>query len=274
MKQDMKPPQGAAGERRTERFQDSKPEPTSPARLLCSAMRCIDFRRYDEAEEILHDLLDENPRDKKAVSALIGLFSRTGEVDLATDVFQDAEDEGILDAHICTAMIKAYGYAGEAGSALEIVELAEEKGLTDEVLYSTALDVCRKAGIIEMAEHVFGNARRRNQADLFVLTSMIQAYGESGDGVKALGLFSEIRPLADKHVYTAIISACGKCGLPGRARVLFDEAVRKGMADSRTYTSMMRTYLMAGMQKDADEIFDSAVRTGNADQFLIRCYRG
>jgi pentatricopeptide repeat protein len=249
-----------------------KPEPSDPRKLLRAARILMDAGNLSAAEEMLHGILDENPRCRQAISGLIAVCGRKGDLDMATDVFDDATDDGLLDAHICTAMIKAYGHAGEQGSVSEVLELAEERNLTDGILYSAAVDVFRKSGAFHMAVDAFARAKERGQADIFLYTSMIQGYGDNRRPQEALALFDEVRASADKHVYTAIISACGKSRLISRARAFFDEAVGKGHADSRTFTSMLRTYRVCGMSREMDDVFERAVREGFADDNLIQAY--
>ena len=109
----------------------------------------------------VHDILDENPMDRIAVSALISVLGRRGDLDMAAGVYEDALEDGATDPHVFTAMIKAYGFGGEIGSAREVLDTAEEKGQTDNILYGTVVDMMRKAGMFDAALEAFDHARER-----------------------------------------------------------------------------------------------------------------
>ncbi|XP_021909376.1 putative pentatricopeptide repeat-containing protein At3g49142 [Carica papaya] len=133
----------------------------------------------------------------------------------AVDLYLQMEAYGFEpDAVSLSSVLPACGDTSALLIGKRIHEYVERKRLRPNLLLENALiDMYAKCGSLEGAKSVFDQMRFR---DIVSWTSMISAYGMTGQGHDAVLLFSRMRDsglIPDAIAFVSILSACSHAGL-------------------------------------------------------------
>ncbi|KAF5743484.1 putative pentatricopeptide repeat-containing protein [Tripterygium wilfordii] len=150
----------------------------------------------------------------------------------AVDLYLQMEKEGIEpDAVSISSILPACGDISALLIGRKIHEYADKKKLRPNLLLENALiDMYAKCGCLEDAREVFDQMRIR---DVVSWTSMISAYGITGQGHEAVALFSAMQRSGSKPdsiAFVSVLSACSHGGLLDEGRYFFDLMSKYGVA--------------------------------------------
>nr|KYP35746.1 Putative pentatricopeptide repeat-containing protein At3g49140 family [Cajanus cajan] len=131
---------------------------------------------------------------------------------------------GKCDAITCASVLPACGDLSALLLGRRIHEYAERKKLCPNLLLENALiDLYARCGCLEEAKKVFDRMKFRDVASW---TSLISAYGMTGQGHKAVTLFTEMLnsgQTPDSIAFVAILSACSHSGLLNEGKFYFKQ---------------------------------------------------
>ena len=133
----------------------------------------------------------------------------------AVDLYSQMEAYGIEPDYFTVASIlPAFGDLSGIFLGRQIHEYIERKKLLPNLSLENALiDMYAKCGCLQEAKTVFDQMKFR---DIVSWTSMISAYGMSGQGYSAVALFSEMQESGltpDSIAFVSVLSACSHAGL-------------------------------------------------------------
>ncbi|KAL2967117.1 hypothetical protein AAZX31_16G157300 [Glycine max] len=128
------------------------------------------------------------------------------------------------DAITCASVLRACGDLSALLLGRRIHEYVERKKLCPNMLLENSLiDMYARCGCLEDAKRVFDRMKFRDVASW---TSLISAYGMTGQGYNAVALFTEMQNSGqspDSIAFVAILSACSHSGLLNEGKFYFKQ---------------------------------------------------
>ncbi|TYH55043.1 hypothetical protein ES332_D09G212100v1 [Gossypium tomentosum] len=155
---------------------------------------------------------------KKSVvswNVMISVFVNNSLSSEAADLYSRMEAYGIKpDSFTIASILPACGDLSAIFLGRRIHEYIDRKKLLPNLALENALiDMYAKCGCLKEAKAVFD---QMNFRDIVSWTSMISAYGMSGQGYNAVALFSKMQNLGltpDSIAFVSVLSACSHAGL-------------------------------------------------------------
>ncbi|RZC91234.1 hypothetical protein C5167_027296 [Papaver somniferum] len=155
--------------------------------------------------------------DKGLVSwnVMIAVYVNNSMPDEAIELYSQMEIHGIEPNVVTIATIlPACGDLSAFMQGKKIHEYVVRKKLAPNLVLENALiDMYAKCGCLVEARKIFGQMRNR---DIVTWTSLISAYGMSGQGRDAVDLFSKMLDsglIPDQIAFVSVLSACSHSGL-------------------------------------------------------------
>ncbi|KAK6164627.1 hypothetical protein DH2020_001491 [Rehmannia glutinosa] len=218
--------------------------------LACRGLKCISL-----AKEIHGYVVRKELSDIVLQNTIVDVYGQCGEVDYARNIFKLIEIKNVV---AWTSMIACYVHNGLADEALELffhmvkagIELdsiallgilsavANLSALTKgkeihgflvrrcmhlgESIPSSLVDMYASCGAVDNSYKVFNCVEDK---DLVLWTSMINAYGMHGQGMKAIKLFKkmEAENLRPDHIaFLAVLYACSHSALVDEGKFFFN----------------------------------------------------
>lgn len=181
--------------------------------------------------------------DPMVQNAVIDMYSRCGEVDIARQVFDGMCMKDVISWN---SMISGYCNNRRIGAARELFDQIPERN----VVSWTAM-ICGYVAVGNMgaARALFEQMSVRDSASWNV---MVSGYSDAGDLAAASSLFEEM-PKQDVGSWNVMISGFCKAGKMNSARELFERMPLRNVA---SWTMMVDGYIRNGDMKHARCIFD------------------
>ncbi|KAL3838166.1 hypothetical protein ACJIZ3_022757 [Penstemon smallii] len=150
-----------------------------------------------------------------AWNVMIAVFANNSMPSDAIDLYSQMEACGVKpDAITIASVLPACGDLCALSLGKRVHEYVHMKGLCPNLTIENALiDMYAKCGCLQEARKVFDGMKFK---DVVSWTSMMSAYGRSGEGHLAIELFSRMQELgivADSIAFVSILSACSHAGL-------------------------------------------------------------
>lgn len=168
-----------------------------------------------------------NLEKKSLVSwnVMITVYMKNSIPQKAVDLYLQMEKGGMEpDAITCASVLPACGDLSALLLGRRIHEYVERKKLCPNLLLENSLiDMYARCGCLEDAKRVFDRMKFRDVASW---TSLISAYGMTGQGLNAVALFTEMQSSGlnpDAIAFVAILSACGHSGLLDEGKIYFKQ---------------------------------------------------
>ncbi|KAL4594870.1 hypothetical protein ACB092_12G050600 [Castanea dentata] len=164
--------------------------------------------------------------DKKSVvswNVMIAVYVNNSMPAEAVNLYLQMEKNSIEpDAVTIASILPACGDLSALSLGRRMHEYVERKKLRPNLLLENALvDMYAKCGSLQDAREMFDRMKFR---DVVSWTSMISAYGLSGQGRDAVALFAKMQNLGlspDSIAFVSVISACSHAGLLEEGRYYF-----------------------------------------------------
>ncbi|KAL2334829.1 hypothetical protein Fmac_016042 [Flemingia macrophylla] len=158
-------------------------------------------------------------------NVMITVYMKNSMPEKAIDLYLQMEKYEVEpDAITCASVLPACGDLSALLLGRRIHEYAERKKLCPNILLENALiDLYARCGCLEHAKEVFDRMKFRDVASW---TSLISAYGMTGQGHKAVALFTEMLNSGqspDSIAFVAILSACSHSGLLNEGKFYFKQ---------------------------------------------------
>lgn len=158
-------------------------------------------------------------------NVMITVYMKNSIPEKAVDLYLQMEKGGMEpDAITCASVLPACGDLSALLLGRRIHEYVERKKLCPNLLLENSLiDMYARCGCLEDAKRVFDRMKFRDVASW---TSLISAYGMTGQGLNAVALFTEMQSSGlnpDAIAFVAILSACGHSGLLDEGKIYFKQ---------------------------------------------------
>ncbi|WOG88215.1 hypothetical protein DCAR_0207449 [Daucus carota subsp. sativus] len=164
---------------------------------------------------VVNDMFVNHKESLVSWNVMIAVYVNNSMPTKAIDIYLQMEFSKMEpDAITLASVLPACGDLAAILIGRRIHEYVEQKGLRPNLLLENALiDMYAKCGTIEEARKVFDRMQFR---DVVSWTSMISAYGMSGQGCEAVGIFDKMRDSGlapDSIAFVSVLSACSHAGL-------------------------------------------------------------
>ncbi|KAK9665360.1 hypothetical protein RND81_14G107300 [Saponaria officinalis] len=161
--------------------------------------------------------------DKKSLvswNVMIAVYVNNSMAAEAVDLYSRMEANGIEpDGVTITSILPACGDLSAVSLGRKIHKYVERKRLRPNLSLENALiDMYAKCGCLREARDVFDTMQSR---DIVSWTSIISAYGVSGQGREAVALFARMRDegtIPDSIAFVAVMSACSHSGMTEKGK--------------------------------------------------------
>ncbi|CAK9176960.1 unnamed protein product [Ilex paraguariensis] len=157
-------------------------------------------------------------------NVMIAVYVNNSMPSEAVELYSQMDAHGLeRDAITVASILPACGDLSSLLLGRRIHEYVERKRLMPNLSLENALiDMYAKCGSLQEARKVFDGMQRR---DVVSWTSMISAYGMSGQGRNAVALFHKMRKMGltpDSIAFVSILSACSHAGLSDEGQYCFN----------------------------------------------------
>lgn len=191
-------------------------------------------------------------------TAIIGCYSRVGDMENAFFMYNSMQYEGILPSSV--TILNMLSGAPEIDHVDVLHGSAIKRGYTYDVfLMNCLLSVYAKCGRVEDARELF---ELLDEKDIVSWNSLINAYSTIGNLSEVLKLFLRMRAKnvePDKQTFGSLVSAVAKAGNIGLGRVAHGQIVTSGFeSDKHVGTSLVISYFRCRKVEDALRVFERA----------------
>ncbi|XP_031280273.1 pentatricopeptide repeat-containing protein At1g34160-like [Pistacia vera] len=214
---------------------------------LCSAKKVFD-------EMLVRDIASWN--------ALIAGLAQGNLGSEALELFRRMREESLLRPNEITVLgaLAACSQLGALRKGEKIYEYIRDEGLDTNVQVCNAvIDMYAKCGFVDKSFLVFGNVKCRK--NLVTWNTMIMAFANHGDGVKALELFEQMGSVGvkpDDVTYLGVLCACNHAGLVDDGVRLFNSMMESGLnPNMKHYGSVVDLLGRAGRLQEAYDMVKS-----------------
>ncbi|KAJ0086835.1 hypothetical protein Patl1_07952 [Pistacia atlantica] len=214
---------------------------------LCSAKKVFD-------EMLVRDIASWN--------ALIAGLAQGNLGSEALELFRRMREESLLRPNEITVLgaLAACSQLGALRKGEKIYEYIRDEGLDTNVQVCNAvIDMYAKCGFVDKSFLVFENVKCRK--NLVTWNTMIMAFANHGDGVKALELFEQMGSVGvkpDDVTYLGVLCACNHAGLVDDGVRLFNSMMESGLnPNMKHYGSVVDLLGRAGRLQEAYDMVKS-----------------
>ncbi|XP_071729630.1 pentatricopeptide repeat-containing protein At4g30700 [Rutidosis leptorrhynchoides] len=197
-------------------------------------------------------------------TAIITVYSRLNEIDLARKLFDETLDKSLA---AWNAMISGYAQNGLTDEAKTLFqEMQNLKIPPNPTTISSILSVCAQLGALSLGQWVHNLASKENfESNVYVSTALIDMYAKCGSVEDARRVFDTMK---DKNpvTYNAMITGYGIHGRAQEALKIFNEMVESKVPLSGvSFVSILNACSHAGFVKEGEDIFNSMVEDRGFD---------
>eukprot|EP00250_Pteridium_aquilinum_P009902 c19016_g1_i1 orf=418-2880(+) len=177
--------------------------------FVCALKACSMQGGLNEGKEIhKHVMVRGLESDDFIVSILVDMYSKCESCSDARNIFDRLPNPGLVTWN---AMISGYVQYGEVQEALKLFHQMRQFGMgADQATYVSVLKACSSLGAfhqgLELHAEVVGNGF---ELDLFVSTTLIDLYSQSGNVEDSYRIFNRI-VMPDVVSWNALIAACAQ----------------------------------------------------------------
>jgi len=231
----------------------------SGALTACSGLKVLKLGQEIHAQVIKTSALGRC--DSVVYNGLIGFYTKCHSLTYAKRLFGLMPDKGIFTWN---EMMSGYLCNGEAESVLKSLGLMVSEGIRpDEYSYAICIDACSTLALMWQGVQIHSClVKSAFDQDLVVRNSLLDMYAKCGCIASAKLVFYSM-PLRDPVLWTAMISALGKCGFVREAIALFEEIGKSGIVrDEISYLAVLSACSHGGLVKEGWHYFQSMVEEG------------
>ncbi|KAK7266367.1 hypothetical protein RIF29_19011 [Crotalaria pallida] len=195
------------------------------AGTMASLMPAVTNTSLDNVFYVRGIFLNLEKKSLVSWNVMIAVYMKNSMPSKAVDLYLQMEKGGVdRDAITCASVLPACGDLSALSLGRRIHEYVEWKKLCPNLLLENALiDMYARCGCLEDARSVFDRMKFRDVASW---TSLISAYGTTGQGCNAVALFTEMQKSGlcpDCIAFVAILAACSHSGLLDEGKIYFKQ---------------------------------------------------
>ncbi|KAK7307931.1 hypothetical protein VNO77_41426 [Canavalia gladiata] len=189
-----------------------------------------------------------------AVSALVHMYSKCGNIKLARRVFNQMPRPDLVS---CTSLIVGYAQNGQPDEALHFFELLLQSGTKpDQITFVGVLSACTHAGLVDKGLEYFHSIKEKHglmhTADHYAC--VIDLLARSGRFKEAENIIDNMPIKPDKFLWASLLGGCrihGNLELAKRAAKALFEIEPENPA---TYITLANIYANAGLWSDEAKV--------------------
>lgn len=185
------------------------------------------------------------------VNALINMYAKCGNVDLAKDVFDRLPHKSVVS---WTSIIAAYASHGHGEDAVRLYSKMREEGVRpNNFTYTAVLTACKHSGLVEEGRKHFETMRKDYSLEPGIeqCSCMVDLLGRGGLLLEAYEFIENMPIEPNVDVWGSLLSACRIHGNIELAELVADQLFRLTPHNIRFYVLMVKIYAEAGRWKDA-----------------------
>ncbi|XP_074295469.1 putative pentatricopeptide repeat-containing protein At3g05240 [Silene latifolia] len=193
-------------------------------------------------------------RSTMAATALIGMYSRCGELTYSRLVFEEIEEKNL----VCwTAMISAYGNHGKGKEAISILhQMIANDIVPDEGTFTSILTACSHAGLVEEGGEIFHKIHQKCNikpvlAHYACFVDLLSRAGQL-DEAYAIICSMEVKPTTD--IWASFLSGCRLHGNVTLAEVAGREILEAKSAKVGGYICLSHVYADEKRWNDVERV--------------------
>ncbi|WOL20571.1 pentatricopeptide repeat-containing protein [Canna indica] len=187
--------------------------------------------------------------DLFAVSALIDMYGKCGDLDLARRVFDSMTEKNEVSWN---SLVAAYGAHGLVKEAINLFQQMQEEGfLPDHITFLALLSACGHAGQVEEGIQLFHAMHKQYGivAHMEHYACMVDLYGRAGWFNEALELIRNMPFKPDAGIWGAVLGACRVHGYVELAELASEKLFDLDPENSGYYVLLSNIHAMAGRWK-------------------------
>ncbi|KAL6843554.1 hypothetical protein ACP4OV_026616 [Aristida adscensionis] len=201
-------------------------------------------------------------QDAFLASALIDMYCKCGNIEIAYSVFQKALDK---DVTLWTAMISGLAYNGHGTQALELFwKMQAEAIAPNGVTLLAVLSACSHAGLLDEGCGIFDAMKQRFNIEPGVehFGSMVDLLARSGRLTDAVGLARRMPMRPSRSIWGSILSSSLACQNTEVAEIASKELLHLDPAEEGGYVLLSNLYAAGGHWNYSDKVRENMERKG------------
>ncbi|MFH1447493.1 MAG: hypothetical protein ABIG39_01405, partial [Candidatus Micrarchaeota archaeon] len=237
-------------------FRKQLPSSFQPKLLMSIAGKRVSQGRLDDAVKLLNQILMVDPHDRFAISKLIQVRSRMGDMGGAKKLF-DSSVSNVADKVIYVSMMVGHIDNGDLAGAYDIFERAVNAGYKDDDIFGTMLNACLKKGDTEHGSKVLYVAihEGRDNESLYFSISSIYYSLQRFEDIESVLAKADFK---DEGIFLKIMNLCYENGDADGARRVLDMAKRKGVKSVVLFRTTARLYYAEQRFEEAEKLLSNA----------------
>ena len=216
----------------------------------CGAFAALEMGTLIHAEAVILGL----ESDTVVATALIGMYSKCGQVAQARTVFDKLSSRDIVSWN---AMISGYGQHGDGMEAVAIFErMLKENVMPNDVTFTAVISACSRRGLVQEGCEFF----RMLQEDYSMQPrkehygSMVDLLGRAGQLKEAEEFIQNMPCEPDISVWHALLSACKSHNNVELAEWAAHHVLELEPFNASVYVTLSNIYAQAGRWDDSTKI--------------------
>ncbi|XP_047318539.1 pentatricopeptide repeat-containing protein At2g34400 [Impatiens glandulifera] len=189
-------------------------------------------------------------------SALISMFSKSGDVSSAKRVFDEMKKKDVITWN---AMITGYAQNGLSNEAIQLFNSMKTAGLKpNKITLVGVLSACASIGSLELGKYICAYASENGLLnEVYVATALIDMYAKCGSVDDAFAIFQTM-PEKNKVSWNAMISALAFHGRAEESLSLFTRMEKEGRVspDDITFVAVLSACVHAGLVNEGKRLFN------------------
>lgn len=226
----------------------------SGALVACSGLGALRLGQEIHAQAI--KMSSWGHVDGVVCNGLIGFYAKCFVVRYAKRVFGLMPERGVFTWN---EIMSGYLFNGKGELALKSLVLMVVEGVRpDEYSYAICVDSCASLALMRQGVQIHSCLVKSGfDRDLVVRNSLLDMYAKCGCVASAKLVFDGM-PSRDPLLWTAMVSAFGKCGFVREGIATFEEMGRLGIArDGIAYLAVLSACSHGGLVKEGWHYFHS-----------------
>ncbi|XP_050227853.1 pentatricopeptide repeat-containing protein At2g35030, mitochondrial [Mercurialis annua] len=218
---------------------------------------CSDSASLGEGQQV-HQMISKTVYQDMpfVISALISMYSKCGELDMARKMFNDGVTSQ-RDLVSWNGMVAAYAHHGNGMEAIKLFN--EMKGLgfkPDDVSYVGLLSACSHAGLVEEGLSYFEELTKDKSIQVREdhYTCLIDLCGRAGRLREALDLVKQLGIKSSSSIWAALLAGCNVHGDLKIGKLAAQELSKKEPENAGSYMLLSSIYASSGKWKEAARV--------------------
>jgi pentatricopeptide repeat protein len=201
-------------------------------------------------------------QDAFLASALVDMYCKCGNVDLAYAVFKKALDK---DVTLWTAMISGLAFHGHGTGALDLFWDMQKEGVAPNgVTLVAVLGACSHAGLLDEGCKIFYTMKQSFNIEPGIehFGCMVDLLARSGRLSDAVGLARSMPMKPSRSIWGSILSASSACQNTEVAEIASEELLHLEPSEEGGYVLLSNLYAAGGHWNYSDKVRETMDRRG------------